>query len=91
MVNGGCKLAKILAINGWMTGELLKAKDRLLAFNLTGEQTVIPEDCPDQGRVLARTQFQRVYVTWGRWGEVKLPTVTGQDVDLGLQISALEA
>ena len=26
-----------------------------------------------------------------RWGEVKLPKVTGQDVDLGLQISALEA
>ena len=91
VMNGGCKFAKIRAITGWLSGELLKPEDRLLAFNLTGGQTVIPEDCPDQGRILARTQFPLVFVTWGQWGEVKLPTVTGQDVDLGLQISALEA
>ena len=65
ITNGGCKLAKIRAISGWLQGELLKAEDRLLAFNLTGGQTVIPEECPDQGRILTRTQFARVFVTWG--------------------------
>ena len=91
LTNGGCNLAKIRPVTGVLVGELLKSDDRLLAFNLTGGQTVVPEDCPDQGRVLARTQFARVFITWGRWDEVKLPRVTGQDVDLGLQISALEA
>ena len=35
------------------------AEGQVLAFNLTGGQTAVPEECPDQGRIVKTTHWTR--------------------------------